>query len=256
MFILPSGVLKIGIECSADECDVASLQPAATTLALDKFPGDFGLSVSIRRRTEGVSHGWEGVSHSWEGMAGGTPHTGLDAAFFGGHLGSSVGGEGAAAESSGHPKPDVFNSSGEDLSSMYNSSLGRGHDVSAMSRDGNSRDTSALSVYQQDISVVAGTAAYAPPHPTGSFADDLYSVAVVFYELLNLFKTSMQRVASLRDLRASGTVSAAFRALFPRESAMIEEVGPFPPGTINCFSPISPHRAATTRVRACGCIVV
>lgn len=197
--------------------------------------------MSIRRRMEWVSHGWEGVSHSWEGMSGGTPQTGSDAAFFSGHLGSRVGSDCAAAESSGQPKPDVLNSSGEDLSSMYNASFGGGrHDVSAMSRDGNSRETSALSVHQQDISVVAGTAAYAPPHPTGSFADDLYSVGIVFFELLNLFKTSMQRVAMLRDLRSSGTVSAAFRALFPRESAMIEEVSPFPPSTTNCFSPISP----------------
>ncbi len=96
-----------------------------------------------------------------------------------------------------------------------------------MSRDSATRDTSTVSALHSDISVVAGTAAYAPPHSTGSFADDLYSVGIVFFELLHLFKTAMHRASSLRDLRASATVPEPFRAVYPRESALIEEVRRF-----------------------------
>ena len=212
MFILPSGVLKIGTACDDFRCN------NYFTTALNNFSGDFGLSVSIRRRMEGVSC-------SWEGMAVGTPQTGTDSAVFNGHLGAGVAGEWSGAESSGLHRPDILNSSGEDLFSLNNSSLSRSqHDVSMMSRDGNSHETSALSVHQGDVSFVAGTAAYAPPLSTGSFADELYSVGIVFFELLNLFKTSMQRATSLRDLRSSGTVPAAFRATYPLESDMIEKV--------------------------------
>jgi hypothetical protein len=165
----------------------------------------------------------EGVGCSWDGVTGSTPQTGSDAACFNGHLGASVSGDWSGTESSGLQRPDILNSSGEDLSSLNNTSRSQ-HDALTMSRDGNSRETSVLSVQQGDISFVAGTAAYAPPLSTGSFADDLYSVGIVLYELLHLFKTSMQRATALRDLRSSGTVPASFRAMFPLESDMIEEV--------------------------------
>ncbi len=177
-------------------------------------------------------------------MAIGTPQTGTDASFFNGHLGASGGFDCSGVESSGLHRPDVLNSSGEDLSSLNNMSRSR-HDALTLSRDGNSRETSALSVYQGDVSFVAGTAAYAPPLSTGSFADDLYSVGIVFYELLSLFKTSMQRATSLRDLRSSGSVPAAFRSSFPRESDMIEEVIlPQPPSYSiwqHCFPLLQQH---------------
>jgi hypothetical protein len=184
------------------------------------FPGDFGLSVSVKR------------IYNMEGMIVGTPST--EPANFQGYFAASVGGEGRGADmsSSSSQKHDALNSSGEDLSALVSSSLSRGtYDL--MSRDSASRGKVAAPAQAEEISVVAGTAAYAPPLSTGSFADDLYSVGIVFFELLHVFKTSMERAKSLRDLRSSGTVPDPFRNLFPRESALIEKV---------CVSlHISPH---------------
>jgi hypothetical protein len=145
--------------------------------------------------------------------------TASDSGVFNGHLGASGDWSGAEAQRPGLHKPNMLNNSGEDFSPLGNNTT-----RDFMSRESVSHDTSSASAYQPDISAVAGTAAYAPPLSTGSFADDLYSVGIVFFELLHLFRTSMHRATCLRDLRSSSTVPDSFRESYPLESGMIEEV--------------------------------
>ena len=148
-----------------------------------------------------------------------TPMTASDSGVFNGHLGTSGDWSVADAQRLGLHKPNMLNNSGEDCSPPGNNTA-----RDFMSRESVSHDTSSASAYQPDISAVAGTAAYAPPLSTGSFADDLYSVGIVFFELLHLFRTSMHRATCLRDVRSSGTVPDSFRESYPLESGMIEEV--------------------------------
>lgn len=161
----------------------------------------------------------EGGGYSGEGGGICTPMTASDSGVFNGHLGTSGDWSVADAQRLGLHKPNMLNNSGEDCSPPGNNTA-----RDFMSRESVSHDTSSASAYQPDISVVAGTAAYAPPLSTGTFADDLYSVGIVFFELLHLFRTSMHRATCLRDVRSSGTVPDSFRESYPLESVMIEEV--------------------------------
>jgi hypothetical protein len=167
----------------------------------------------------------EGGGYSGDGGGICTPMTASDSGVFNGHLGASGDWSGADAQRLALHKPNMLNNSGDDHSPLgVPLPLGNNTARDFISRESVSHDTSSASAYQPDISVVAGTAAYAPPHSTGSFADDLYSVGIVFFELLHLFRTSMHRATCLRDLRSSGTVPDSFRESFPLESVMIEEV--------------------------------
>ncbi len=143
-----------------------SIKSLSPVFASHDRSGDFGLSVSIRRRLEG--------SHSWDGTSSATPMTGSDSSLFFGHLGT-VGGIDLTGELlNKDANNNLLNSSGDDLASLCSSGLSRKkHDVSL---DSLSRDTSTVSASHAEVSVVAGTAAYAPPLSTGSFADDLYAM--------------------------------------------------------------------------------
>lgn len=192
--------------------------------------GDFGLSVSIRRRLEGSQSTWDGNSAS-------TPMTGSDSGVFLGHLGAGSSGSGEVS-GEGHGvanKTDSINSSGDDLSSLNSSSLSRKHlDASRelMSRDSASHDTSAVSAYHADVSVVAGTAAYAPPLSTGSFSDDLYVICFPQCIFVTLFADTVSVLCSLSSCICSrqpctgrqACVNCAALALLPKRFA------PFIPG--------------------------
>ncbi|CAD5217744.1 unnamed protein product [Bursaphelenchus xylophilus] len=71
-----------------------------------------------------------------------------------------------------------------------------------------------------------GTALYAAPEQLNSskydISADIYSVGMVIYELYQIFRTNMERVMALKDLRESNQCSDSFADLWPEWTLLVE----------------------------------